>query len=244
MPRSIAIASKRQAGGGEIARVDGELVETSQQSLRAIHDDVAMVDIDSNEAIGSQGEGAGKRKRDASQSFKTTGTSTLEVNNSDSEHEAAVLRRSRRPSQKVREASDAQSLYEQQDRQGVTQAVTNNDIMALLLQIKSESIRKDEENKKKEEKYQKEIENLRAMVISLTFNIKSLQNASPNWGPVVDSESVESPLSNPSRSYAEVVATGISRQEISSSSRRLKGSRVSFNPNTSSSDSSPRRSPP
>ena len=176
---------------------------------------------------------------------KQQGTSTLEVNDSDSDHEAAVVRRSRRPSQKLREASDAQrSLYEQQGRQDVTQAVTNNDIMALLLQMKNESIRKEEENKEKEEKYQKEIENLRAMVTSLTFDIKSLQNASPNWGPLIESDSAESPVLNQGKSYAEVASAGMSLQQISTSSQSSKSSRVSFNPRTSSSDSSPRRSPP
>ena len=245
MPRFSTTASGRQAEGGETAGADEELIEASQQSLGPNDDDVAMVDIDGNEARGSQGEGAAKRKRDASYSSKTIGTSTLEVNNSDSDHEAAVVRRSRRPSQKLREASDAQrSLYEQQGRQDVTQAVTNNDIMALLLQMKNESIRKEEENKEKEEKYQKEIENLRAMVTSLTFDIKSLQNASPNWGPLIESDSAESPVLNQGKSYAEVASAGMSLQQISTSSQSSKSSRVSFNPRTSSSDSSPRRSPP
>ena len=160
------------------------------------------------QAGGSQTEGSGKRKRDASCSSKST--------------------------------------------------VTNNDIMALLLQMKNETLKreeenrkkeeetkkKEEENKKREEKYQKEIESLRAMVTSLTFDIKILQNASPNWGPLIESESAESPLSNKSRSYAEVAAGGIVQQQRSSSSQSSKNSRVSFDLRTSSSDSSPRRSPP
>ena len=91
MPRFSTTASGRQAGGGETAGADEELIEASQQSLGPNDDDVAMVDIDGNEARGSQGEGARKRKRDASYSSKTTGTLTLEVNNSDLDHEAAIV---------------------------------------------------------------------------------------------------------------------------------------------------------
>ena len=82
------------------------------------------------------------------------------------------------------------------------------------------------------------------MVTSLTFDIKILQDASPNWEPLIESESAESPLSNKSRSYAEVAAGGIVQQQRSSSSQSSKNSRVSFDLRTSSSDSSPRRSPP
>ena len=142
---------------------------------------MAMVYVDGNEAGGLQSEGGGKRKRDVSYISTTTGTPTLEVDISDSDHDMTTSRRTRRPSQKLRESSDAQrKLYEQRDKQGVIQAVTNNDIMALLLQMKNESIKKEEENKIKEVKYQKEIKSLRAIVTSLTFDIKSLQNASPN----------------------------------------------------------------
>ena len=258
MPRWSSTTLRRPGGGGEVVSADEEPGEACEQLVGVI-DDVEMCDAEGNETGDSQSQGSGKRKRNASHFTKTIDTTTPELNDTDSGHEMATTGRARQPSQKLREASEMQKEVQQrQGGQGLSQAFTINDVMALLFQMKNENIKKEEESKKKEEEskkkedeyqkekteYKKEIEKLREVVTSLTLDIKSLQHATPNWGPLLESESAISSLSNRNKSYAEAAAEGASLQRSSTSSQSPKGSRVSFDLRKSSSDSSPRRSPP
>lgn len=241
MPRSNIPTLRRQAGGGEVVITDKTSGEVSEQIVEESND-VEMGDAESTETGDFQSQSTGKRKRNVT---KTTDTPTLELEDTDSGHEMATVRRARRPSQKLREASEKQKeAQRQQGEQGVAHQFSINDVIVLLTQMKDENSKRDAENKAKEKEYQKEIETLRTLVTSLTFDIKNLQNASPNWGPLVESDSIKSPRSNKNRSYAEVAAEGAPPQQTSSSSSSSKGSRVSFDLRASTSDSSPRRSPP
>jgi hypothetical protein len=124
--------------------------------------------------------------------------------------------------------------------------ITMNDIMQQLLDAQrraQEKEKREQEREKreqeKEERYREEIRQLQTTVTTLVLDIKSLQEAAPNWGSL-QSSSLQTGTTD---SYASVAAQGVqlSSQEAVRTPYRSPRTSVSFD---LSDQSSPPQSPP
>jgi len=117
--------------------------------------------------------------------------------------------------------------------------ITMSDIMQQLLEAQRMARERERKEQEKEDRYREEIRQLQSTVTTLVLDIKSLQEAAPNWGSL-QSASLQT---GTTESYASVAAQGVqlSSQEAVRTPFRSPKSSVSFD---LSDQSSPPRSPP
>jgi hypothetical protein len=121
----------------------------------------------------------------------------------------------------------------------VVREITMNDIMQQLLDAQRMARERERKEQEKEDRYREEIRQLQTTVTTLVLDIKSLQEAAPNWGSF-QSSSLQTGTTD---SYASVTAQGVqlSSQEAVRTPLRSPKTSVSFD---LSEQSSPPQSPP
>jgi hypothetical protein len=117
--------------------------------------------------------------------------------------------------------------------------ITMNDIMQQLLEAQRMARERERREQEKEDRYREEIRQLQSTVTTLVLDIKSLQEAAPNWGSL-QSSSLQTGTTD---SYASVAARGVqlSSQEAEATPVRSPRTSVSFD---LSDQPSPPQSPP